>query len=199
VKSPTPTLIHLVKERALWNLPPKGVWITPWITEMNWNWMEKDFASLRNARDLVVGRLADLVPGPDRVAALDPEAGPGRVAAPGLAAAPGPRTGPSLAIVLNPEAGPNPRTEATPRKTGALGTRKGPSLAIEASHVTDPSLAIDPGPDHVTVQTPNRSLDRDLALNPEMIKKHHIKKKTVKTKQEIIAGARRFLKRNPTC
>lgn len=138
--------------------------------------MEKDFASLRNARDLVVGRLADLVPGPDHVAALDPEAGPGRVAAPGLAAVPGPRTGPSLAIVLNPEAGPNPRTEATTRKTGAVGTRKGPSLAIEASHVTGPSLAIDPGPDHVTVQTPNRSLDRDLALNPEMIKKHHINK-----------------------
>merc|ERR1712241_336414 len=138
--------------------PPKGVWITPWITEMNWNWMEKDFASLRNARDLVVGRLADLVPGPDHVAALDPEAGPGHVAAPGLAAVPGPRTG--------------------------------PSLAIEASHVTGPSLAIDPGPDHVTVQTPNRSLDRDLALNPEMIKKHHINE-NVKTKQEIIAGARR--------
>merc|ERR1719266_2993360 len=105
--------------------------------------MEKDFASLRNARDLVVGR------------SRDPEAGPGHVAAPGLAAVPGPRTGPSLAIVLNPEAGPNPRTEATTRKTGAVGTRKGPSLAIEASHVTGPSLAIDPGPDHVTVQTPN--------------------------------------------
>jgi len=154
---------------------------------MNWNWTGKDFASLRSAKDPAEGRLADLVPGPDRVAALDPEAGLGRVAVPGLAAVPGP----SLAIVLNLEAGLNPGTGAT-RKT--VGIRTGPSLAIEASHVTDPSLAIDPGPDRVTVQTPNPSLDRDLVLNLGMIKKatsHHKrmnKEKSVKTKQEIIAG-----------
>jgi len=140
---------------------------------MNWNWMEKDFASLRNARDPAEGRLADLAPGPDRVAVLDPEAGPGRVAVLGLAAVPGPRTDPSLAIVLNHEAGPNPRTEAIARKTGAVEIRKGPNLAIEASHVTVPSLVIGPGPDHETVQTLNRSLGRDLVLNPGMIKKKH--------------------------
>jgi len=170
---------------------------------MNWNWMEKDFASLRNARDPAEGRLADLAPGPDRVAVLDPEAGPGRVAVLGLAAVPGPRTGPSLAIVLNHEAGPNPRTEATARKTGAVEIRKGPNLAIEASHVTVPSLAIGPGPDHETVQTLNRSLDRDLVLNPGMIKeKHRITKKFEKkiaTTKQRNHRRKRFLKRNPTC
>ena len=65
--------------------------------------MEKDFASLRNARDLVVGRLADLVPGPDHVAALDPEAGPGLEAAPGPVAGPGLKTGPNPETVLGPE------------------------------------------------------------------------------------------------
>jgi hypothetical protein len=166
--------------------------------------MEKDFVSLRNARDPAEGRLADLAPGPDRVAVLDPEAGPGRVAAPGLAAVPGPRTGPSLAIVLNHEAGPNPLTEATARKTGAVEIRKGPNLAIEASHVTVPSLVIGPGPDHETVQTLNRSLGRDLVLNPGMIKKKHRitkkfekKKEFAKTKQRN-HRRKRFLKRNPT-
>merc|ERR1712083_1108568 len=112
-----------------------------------------------NARDPAEGLLADLAPGPDRVAVL------------GLAAVPGPRTGPSLVIVLNHEAGPNPRTEVTARKTGAVEIRKGPNLAIEASHVTVPSLVIGPGPDHETVQILNRSLGRDLVLNPGMIKK----------------------------
>merc|ERR1719384_1173429 len=134
---------------------------------MNWNWMEKDFVSLKNARDPAEGRLADPVPGP--------------------------RTGPSLAIVLNHEAGPNPRTEATARKTGAVEIRKGPNLAIEASHVTVPSLAIDPGPDHETVQTLNRSLGRDLVLNPGMIKEKHritkkFEKKSRQPNKEIIAG-----------
>ena len=42
---------------------------------MNLNWMEKDSESLKNARGLVEGPLADPVPGPDLAAAPGPEAG----------------------------------------------------------------------------------------------------------------------------
>merc|ERR1719195_850430 len=78
---------------------------------MNWNWMEKDFVSSKNAKGPVEGLVADLAP--DLVAAPGPEAGPDHVAAPGPVAGPGLRTGPSP--VLGPEVVQNQLTERTKR------------------------------------------------------------------------------------
>jgi len=120
---------------------------------MNLNWTEKDSESLKNARGLVEGLLADLDLGPDLAAAPGPEAGPD------LAAVPGPEAGPertpdlSPETVLSPEVAPNPPTGRTsPRK---MGKRTGPNL--------------DQGLGHVTVQIPNQNLDRDRVQN--LIKK----------------------------
>jgi len=115
----------------------------------------------------VEGLPADLVPDRDHVAAPGLEAGPGLAAAPGRGAGPGLRIGPSPGTVLNLEVAPSRLTEITPRRM----TKTGPSLAIAASHVTDPSHEIAPGPGRATVPIPNQN--RDLAPNPEMIKKRH--------------------------
>jgi len=122
---------------------------------MNLNWMEKDSESLKNARGLVEGPLADPVPGPDLVAAPGPEAGPDHAAAQGLEAGlgrtPGPSPGP------NPEVAQNQLTEMIPRK---MGPKKGQNLG--------PSPVTAPDPDHVIDLTPNQNHDRD--PGQEMIK-----------------------------
>merc|ERR1712156_875448 len=94
--------------------------------------MEKDSESLKNARGLVEGLLADPEAGPDLAAAQGLEAGPGRT--------PDPNLGP------NPEVAQNQLTEMIPRK---MGPKKGQNLG--------PTL----GPDHVTDLIPNQNLDRD--------------------------------------
>merc|ERR1712142_1105772 len=102
---------------------------------------EKDSESLKNARDLEEGLLADLDLGPDLAAAPGPEAGPD------LVATPGPEAG--------PEGTPNPQTGRTsPRR---MVKRTGPNL--------DQGLGLG----HVTVQIPNQNLDRDRVQN--LIKK----------------------------
>merc|ERR1712156_202951 len=100
--------------------------------------MEKDSESLKNARGLVEGLLADPVQGPDLAAAPD------HVAAQGLEAGPGRTPDPNLGP--NPEVAQNQLTEMIPRK---MGPKKGPNLG--------PTL----GPDHVTDLIPNQNLDRD--------------------------------------
>jgi len=144
----------------------------PGTIKTSWNWMGKDFESLKNERGLVEGLLADL--DPDRVAAPGPEAGPGPAAAPGLVAGPGLRTGPSPGTVLGPEVVLSRLTGTHPRRLVAV-TKEGPGLRTGPSLETDPSLVAGPGlrtgPSLGTVL--NRSLD--LVLNPGMIK---LKQKT---------------------
>merc|ERR1719195_1668928 len=112
---------------------------------MNWNWMEKDFVSSKNAKGPVEGLAADLAP--DLVAAPGPEAGPDHVAALDPVASPGLRTGPSP--VLGPEVVQNQLTERTKK---VEPTNLGPDLRIGLNQETDP----------------NQNLD--LVLNPGMIK-----------------------------
>jgi len=122
---------------------------------MNLNWMEKDSESLKNARGLEEGLLADLDLGPDLAAAPGPEAGPDLAAVPGLEAGPGRTLDPSPETVPSPEVAPNQLTERTsPRR---MVKRTGPNLATEAS------------PSHVTVLIQNQNLDRDHVQN--LIKK----------------------------
>jgi len=118
---------------------------------MNWNWMEKDSESLKNARGLVEGPLADPVLGLDLAAVPGLEAGPDHVVAQGLEAGPGRTPDPNLGP--NPEVAQNQLKEMIPRK---MGPKKGPNLGLTL------------GPDHVTDLIPNQNLDRDPVQ--EMIK-----------------------------
>jgi len=127
----------------------------PWTIKMNLNWTEKDSESLKNARGLEEGLLADLDLGPDLAAAPGPEAGPDLVATPGPEAGPERTPDPSPETVLSPEVAPNPQTGRTsPRR---MVKRTGPNL--------DQGLGLG----HVTVQIPNQNLDRDRVQN--LIKK----------------------------
>jgi len=144
---------------------------------MNWNWTEKDFESLKNARGLVEGLAPglalDLVEG----LAPGPEAGPGHEAAPGPVAGPGPRTagrtGPSPETVLGPEVVPSQLTGRKRRllalltKAGLgpdLSLRTGPSLETDLSPSPEAGLRTGPNPGNAL----NRNLDP--VLNPGMIK-----------------------------
>jgi len=122
---------------------------------MNLNWTGKDSESLKNARGLEEGLLADLDLGPDLAAAPGPEAGPDLAAVPGPEVGPERTPDPSPETVLNPGVDPNPPTGRTsPRK---MVKRRSPNLGIEASR------------NHVTVLIPNQNLDRDHVQN--LIKK----------------------------